>query len=78
MAAFGTVTKTVTGQLFQKRGKSYHKIKINILRDFNVINYLKNNGWNVIIIWECELHGQRKDLTLQKLMKELQKAASTD
>lgn len=30
------------------------KFRTNIERDFKVITQLKNLGWNVVIIWECE------------------------
>lgn len=43
------------------------KIEKNVLRDFINYNKLKSDGWNVIIIWECELRGSLKKITLEKL-----------
>lgn len=43
------------------------KIEKNVLRDFINYNRLKSDGWNVIIIWECELRGSLKKTTLEEL-----------
>ena len=40
-----------------------NKIQKNIERDLNNITLLKNSGWNVNIIWECETENNEK-LTL--------------
>ena len=31
------------------------KIETNISRDRKIIELLEERGWNVIVIWECEL-----------------------
>ncbi len=36
------------------------KIENNILRDRKDVELLKNKGWNVIIIWNCEINTQKK------------------
>ena len=43
------------------------KIEKNIERDDKNIFELKDRGWNVIVIWECELKVSKKDETLKKL-----------
>lgn len=43
-----------------------NKIKKNIDRDLKNIDSLKRNGWNVFVIWECQL---KKDF--DKVMGEL-------
>lgn len=36
------------------------KILSNIERDKNKIEQLKNSGWHVIVIWQCELKNKEK------------------
>ena len=45
------------------------KIKNNIMRDAKNNTNLKNSGWDLITIWECELTSMNKEKTLNKLMK---------
>ncbi len=41
-----------------KSRKSYWtpKLRRNVQRDKRNVALLKKNGWNVLIIWECQLH----------------------
>jgi len=43
------------------------KITSNKLRDKKNIDHLEKEGWNVIVIWECELKKDKIDLTLNNL-----------
>ncbi len=47
------------------------KISKNILRDRNNEEKLKELGWKVITLWECELKKDRKEKTLENLIKEI-------
>lgn len=47
------------------------KIEANIQRDAKKHAQLKELGWNVIVIWECELRSNVKDRTLDTLVKML-------
>lgn len=47
------------------------KISKNILRDRNNEEKLKELGWKVITVWECELKNDRKEKTLENLIKEI-------
>jgi DNA mismatch endonuclease (patch repair protein) len=47
------------------------KINKNIIRDQKNINQLKELGWNVIILWECELKKSKVDNTLKKLINDI-------
>lgn len=47
-----------------------NKIKGNIERDKKNISCLKQNGWNVIVIWECELRSN-PEKRLEELKEEL-------
>ena len=44
------------------------KINKNVENDLKHISMLKNLGWNVIIIWECELKPTKRDKTLKNLV----------
>lgn len=48
------------------------KIDRNIARDKKNIEILKNEGWKVLIIWECQLKGKKRANTLDELIKKLQ------
>lgn len=52
------------------------KITTNIARDKKNIQLLKNSGWNVIIIWECELKKDKIEHTLEALIQELKEVIS--
>lgn len=43
------------------------KIERNVERDEEVYSTLKNAGWKVLIVWECELKKDIKNATLEKL-----------
>ena len=48
------------------------KIDKNVARDKKNIETLKNEGWEVLTIWECQLKGKKQSETLNKLVKKLQ------
>ena len=43
------------------------KIDNNIKRDELVYQQLSESGWNILIVWECELKKDRKENTLEYL-----------
>lgn len=47
------------------------KIEANMQRDAKKHMQLREIGWNVIVIWECELRAHAKDRTLETLVKML-------
>ena len=47
------------------------KIETNISRDQRKEAQLRDMGWNVIIVWECELRSPKRQETLERLEKEL-------
>ncbi len=52
-----------------KSNQAFWKAKIarNKARDLTVYNAIKQQGWNVITIWECELTKNRIQTTLENL-----------
>lgn len=48
------------------------KIESNIVRDKKQYEELKNAGWHVIIVWECELKKKQRMDTLERLVTEIQ------
>ncbi|MEL7570941.1 MAG: very short patch repair endonuclease [Eubacteriaceae bacterium] len=46
------------------------KIKNNIMRDKNNIDNLKKNGWNVFVLWECDLNANF-EVIIKNLHKEV-------
>jgi len=48
------------------------KIEGNKKRDIDNIIELKNNGWNVIIIYECELKKDKREMTLNNTLHNIQ------
>jgi DNA mismatch endonuclease, patch repair protein len=50
------------------------KLYGNKMRDEKHIRVLKDLGWNVIVVWECELKPEKKVKTLIKLIQELEKS----
>lgn len=51
-----------------------NKIRLNQIRDIKVQNCLKQKGWNVITIWECDLKVKSKrEETLQNLRNFLER-----
>ncbi len=47
------------------------KITSNKLRDEKNIGLLEKEGWNVIVIWECELKKEKIDMTLRNLIRRI-------
>lgn len=47
------------------------KINKNIERDSRQIRELKDRGWNVIVIWECELKSMNTEHSLSMLEKRI-------
>lgn len=47
------------------------KINYNKSRDRENIHKLTELGWNVIVVWECELRRGDKDKRLQELVEEI-------
>lgn len=46
------------------------KIDMNIARDQYYLEKLKSMGWNVIVVWECEIKKDKEE-TLDKVLKEI-------
>ena len=44
------------------------KIEKNAARDQETYNILRDMGWNVIPIWECELKKKNREETLKKIL----------
>ena len=53
------------------------KIESNIVRDKKQYEELKNAGWHVIIVWECELKKKQRMDTLERLVTEIQTIVET-
>ncbi len=47
------------------------KLKHNQQRDIENIKKLKANGWNVIVVWECELKKGGRETRLKELYNEI-------
>ncbi len=47
------------------------KISSNIKRDSSNIQQLEKLGWNVIVVWECELKSKAKEKRLEQLVNEI-------
>lgn len=47
------------------------KIKTNISRDQRKEAQLRDMGWNVMIVWECELRPPKRQATLERLESQL-------
>ncbi len=48
-----------------------NKIAKNQTNDTNAITKLKADGWNVIIVWECDLKNDKQDKTLNNLYQKI-------
>ena len=49
-----------------------NKIEDNMIRDQRNIQKLEDQGWNVIVVWECEINSENKrEKRLQKLITEI-------
>jgi DNA mismatch endonuclease (patch repair protein) len=49
------------------------KVSSNINRDSQNIQTLQTLGWNVIIVWECELKPKCREVRLNTLVQEIKK-----
>lgn len=47
------------------------KLERNKQRDEEVISELKNLGWNVIIVWQCEIKGNLFESRMEVLIKQI-------
>jgi DNA mismatch endonuclease, patch repair protein len=47
------------------------KIKGNVERDIRSVSLLKTQGWNVIIVWGCELRRDKREWRLNLLLSEI-------
>lgn len=43
------------------------KIMKNVERDESEYNLLREKGWNIYVIWECQLRAKNKELTFDSL-----------
>ncbi|MEN2434929.1 DNA mismatch endonuclease Vsr [Weeksellaceae bacterium A-14] len=50
-----------------------NKIEGNKKRDERNIMQLKNEGWNVVIIYECQLKKEKQEETLNNILQNIQK-----
>lgn len=50
-----------------------NKINRNIDNDKEKSKKLKKLGWNVLVIWECELKKEKREKTLLKLLNKINK-----
>lgn len=59
--------------VWPKNNEEFWKTKIsgNIQRDAQCVCLLKDQGWNVIVVWECELKKAKRDATLINLVARL-------
>lgn len=49
-----------------------NKIEDNIIRDQRNIQKLEDQGWNVIVVWECEINSKNnREKRLKKLITEI-------
>ena len=47
------------------------KLHGNRLRDIRNDQQVIENGWNLIIVWECELKDSKKEITLNRILEEI-------
>ena len=47
------------------------KLERNKQRDEEVISELRNLGWNVIIVWQCEIRGKLFEPRMEILIKQI-------
>ena len=45
------------------------KIEKTKRRKTKTINDLKLQGWNIIVLWECELKPLKRNITLENVLK---------
>lgn len=49
------------------------KIERNVLRDSDNYKTLEDQGWKIIVVWECELKKGQQTITLEKLVNLIRK-----
>lgn len=54
------------------------KLKANKQRDLNNYEILGKIGWNVLIVWECELKKESKDIRLKMLVQQIENISKKD
>lgn len=47
------------------------KLENNRKRDIENVQLLRQNGWNVIVVWECELKNKTRDERLIRLCEQI-------
>ena len=55
----------------------YNKINSNIERDQKQLQQLNEMGWNIIVVWECQLKPSRINQTLSDLEKMIREQINT-
>lgn len=48
------------------------KIEGNKKRDEENVTFLKNNGWNIIMVYECQLKKEKREVTLNNILQNIQ------
>ena len=51
----------------------FGKISKNVERDEKNIEFLEEDGWNVIVVWECQLKKEKREATLKDLVVKIKK-----
>lgn len=54
------------------------KITRNVLRDQEHYQELRDNGWNVLVIWECQLKKKMFDSAMELLIRDILKNSSKE
>ena len=49
----------------------HEKILSNVERDLHDYERLRQMGWNIIVVWECELKKELRSETLNKIVKDI-------
>ena len=47
------------------------KIEGNKKRDEENVTFLKNSGWNIIIVYECQLKKEKREVTLNNILQNI-------
>lgn len=55
-----------------------NKLKNNVKRDQEIIKKLQHKGWNVFVVWECELKGDKFVNTMDWLIKEIKEGLNNE
>ena len=48
-----------------------NKFDANVRRDKDEQEQLKSMGWRILIVWECELKKEKRDITLEHLYESI-------